>query len=167
MILTIIIILGILAFVLGLLEVYLLPGVGVAGIGAALCALADVVLIGSEYGTSAAVVALFAAIAVLMLMLRAVSRSRTLERLSLDSTIDSTAARAEQLSVKPGDEGRTLTRLALIGNAVIAGKVVEVKSDGAFIPEDTPVVVTSVNEALILVRAKRDDEVREGQADNR
>lgn len=158
MILTIIIVLGILAFVLGLLEVYIIPGFGVAGICSALCALADVLLIGGEYGTTAAVIALFTAIAVLALMLWALSRSKTLERLSLDSTIDSTAARTEQLSVRPGDEGRALTRLALIGNAVISGKTVEVKSDGVFIDEGTPVVVTSVNEALILVRAKQADD---------
>lgn len=152
--LTVIIVLGVLAFVLGMLEVYVVPGFGVAGVCSMLCALADVLLIGHEYGSVAAVAALFAAIIVLGLMMWAFSRSKTLERLSLDSAIDSTNARAEQLSVRPGDEGRALTRLALIGNAEIAGKIVEVKSDGAFIDEGTPVVVISVNEALVVVRAK-------------
>lgn len=154
MILTIIIIVAVLAFVLGLLEVYVVPGFGVAGVCSALCALADILIIGYEYGPVSAVMALFVAIIVLGLMLWAVSRSKTLDRLSLDSTIESTNARAEQLSVRPGDEGRALTRLALIGNAEIAGKVVEVKSEGTFIDENTPVVVVSVNEALVIVRPK-------------
>lgn len=154
MILTVIIIVAVLAFVLGLLEVYVVPGFGVAGVCSALCALADILIIGYEYGPVSAVMALFVAIIVLGLMLWAVSRSKTLDRLSLDSTIESTNARAEQLSVRPGDEGRALTRLALIGNAEIAGKVVEVKSEGTFIDENTPVVVVSVNEALVIVRPK-------------
>jgi len=154
MILTVIIIVAVLAFVLGLLEVYVVPGFGVAGVCSALCALADILIIGYEYGPVSAVMALFVAIIVLGLMLWAVSRSKTLDRLSLDSAIESTNARAEQLSVRPGDEGRALTRLALIGNAEIDGKVVEVKSEGTFIDENTPVVVVSVNEALVIVRPK-------------
>ena len=66
--------------------------------------------------------------------------------------IDSSNATAEQLSVKVGDQGVALTRLALIGNAEINGKVVEVKSSGEFISRGTLLVVVSVNEALIVVR---------------
>ena len=47
-----------------------------------------------------------------------------------------------------------LTRLALIGNADIEGQTVEVKSAGQFIEEGTPIVVVSVNDALILVKPK-------------
>ena len=56
--------------------------------------------------------------------------------------------------MRPGDEGRALTRLALIGNAEIGGRRVEVKSAGEFIDPGTPVVVTEVSEALIVVRRR-------------
>ena len=55
-------------------------------------------------------------------------RSKTLEKYSLHKSIDSTAATQDQLSVQPGDEGVAVTRLALIGNADIGGRLVEVKS---------------------------------------
>ncbi len=72
--------------------------------------------------------------------------------MELKSTIDSTAATAAQLSVRPGDTGRALTRLALIGNAEINGRRVEVKSAGSFIDEGTSIVVTEVSEALVIVK---------------
>ncbi len=98
--------------------------------------------------------ALLVSTVVVLLFFWRLGKSKTLERISLHSTINSTAATEAQLSVKPGDEGRALTRLALIGNADINGKTVEVKSTGDFINEGTPIVVTSVNEALILVKAR-------------
>ena len=71
--------------------------------------------------------------------------------MSLHTSIDSTNATAEQLSIKVGDTGRALTRLALVGNAEIAGKQVEVKSSGEFINPGMPIRVVSVNEAQIIV----------------
>lgn len=76
--------------------------------------------------------------------------------MSLHARIDSTNATEAQLSVKVGDTGRALTRLALIGNAEINGKVVEVKSSGAFLNPGTAVRVVSVSEANITVEALTD-----------
>ena len=84
-------------------------------------------------------------------------RSKAIERVSLKSTIDSTAATQAQLSVKVGDKGKALTRLALIGNARINGQVVEVKSSGEFLSEGTPIQVIAVNEALIIVEEIHED----------
>ena len=80
--------------------------------------------------------------------------SKTLEKYSLHKSIDSTAASAEQLSVRPGDEGVAITRLALIGNADIGGRTVEVKSADGFLDEGTPVVVVRVEDAQITVKKK-------------
>lgn len=84
------------------------------------------------------------------------AHSKTLDRMSLHSTISSTSATPSQLSVKAGDTGVATTRLALIGNAKIADCDVEVKSKDGFINEGTPIIVTRVNEALILVKKRSD-----------
>lgn len=141
-----------LAVALLAVEAFLAPGIGVAGIGAAVCLIAADVVVYYEYGFVPAVVATLVSVAVSLLFLWWLSRSKAVDRMSLQSTISSTAATAAQLSVRPGDRGRALTRLALIGNAEIAGNVVEVKSAGAFIDEGTPVVVVSVSEALVVVQ---------------
>ena len=93
---------------------------------------------------------------VLGLMIWAVARSKTLDKIALHSTISSTNATSAQLEVKVGDKGVALTRLALVGNAEINGKSVEVKSAGAFINPGTPIRVKSVSEALITVVADED-----------
>ena len=47
-----------------------------------------------------------------------------------------------------------ITRLALIGNADIGGRTVEVKSADGFLDEGTPVVVVRVEDAQITVKKK-------------
>ncbi len=148
---TLIIIIAILVLVLGLLEAFVIPGFGIAGISSIACALLDVVLIYNSFGLTWAFGALVIGIVVLFLLLYGVAHSRSFERMSLHTSINSTSATTEQLSIKVGDTGRALTRLALVGNAEIAGKQVEVKSSGEFINPGTPIQVVSVNEAQIIV----------------
>lgn len=148
---TVILILAALAIVLGFIEIFIVPGFGLAGIGAIVCALADAVIIYNTYGLAAAVWATLAAVVLLLAALWWLAHSKTLSRMALHSTISSTNATREQLSVKVGDTGKALTRLALVGNAEIGGKVVEVKSAGPFINPGTPVRVTQVSEANITV----------------
>ena len=106
------------------------------------------------YDRLTATLALIASTAVVLCFIWLLTRPKTLDRMSLKTDIDSTNATTAQLSVRAGHEGTALTRLALIGNAVIDGKTVEVKSTGQFIEEGTPIVVVSVSDALILVRPK-------------
>lgn len=150
-----ILILVLLALVLMAVEVLIVPGFGISGIAAIISALVAEVLIFEEYGMLAAALSLagFALLTVVLLVW--VARSKTIDKVSLHSCIDSTNATKDQLSVKVGDEGVALTRLALIGNAEIAGKTVEVKSAGNFIEEGTPLVVVAVSEALVLVRERQ------------
>ena len=150
----IIIILALLALVLMAVEVFIVPGFGLSGIGAIVCIVAAEFYIYADFGATAAFLALLAFGVLAVLMLWWVGKSKTIDKVSLHSSIDSTNATKEQLSVRVGDEGVALTRLALIGNAEIMGKMVEVKSSGKFIEEGTPLVVTYVNEALILVEER-------------
>ncbi len=150
---TIIIILAVLALVLGLLEVFIIPGFGISGISAIICAVVDLVLIYNDYGFGWACAAVAVALVVLGAMLYIVSHTRAIDKVSLHATISSTSATEAQLSVSVGSEGKALTRLALVGNAEIGGNVVEVKSSGAFIESGTPVRVTMVNEATVVVEA--------------
>ena len=149
--LTIIILLAIVTLLLFAIEALITPGFGVAGICGAVCAVVANILTFIRYGNAIGMAVLGAVVIGFLYWL---SRSRAIERATLHSTISSTAATPAQLSIKAGDEGRAETRLALIGNAVIDGKTVEVKSADGFIDEGTPIVVTRVEDALILVRRK-------------
>lgn len=150
--LTLIIILAILALVLFALEIFVIPGFGVSGIAGLICLGVSAVLTYDAYGMTAAVLLLLATGLLIGLMIWWLAHSRTVDKYSLHSTIDSTAATTAQLSVKVGDRGVAVTRLALIGNARIGGHLVEVKSSGDFLPEGTPVEVIAVSEAQLIVQ---------------
>ena len=152
--LLIIVILAVLAVLLFLVEGFLLPGFGVAGIGGAVCVVVADVIIFYNYGTMAAVIALLVSTVAVLWFFWWLAKSKTLDKMSLHTSIDSSAATDAQLSVTVGEEGVALTRLALFGNAEIGGRVVEVKSDSGFLDEGTRVVVSRVSEALILVKRK-------------
>lgn len=150
----IIVLLVLAALILFAVEAFVTPGFGLSGIAATICVVGAEIMLYREYGGIAALIGAAIFIVCAVLFLWWVSRSKSLERVSLNATVEGTAATTAQLSVQAGDEGVALTRLALIGNAEIEGKMVEVKSTGDFIDEGTPIVVTSVNEALILVKKK-------------
>lgn len=136
------------------IEVFLIPGTSVAGIAACVClVLANCAVFGS-YGLVVGLWTLAGTIVAGTVLGYWIMHSKTMEKYYLHKSIDSTAATEEQLSVKKGDEGVALTRLALIGNAEINGKTVEVKSADGFLDEGTPVVVVRVEEAQITVKKK-------------
>lgn len=146
-----IVLLAVLAIALGLVELFLTPAFGVAGFGAIVSALACAFVVYNVYGVTWAIVTIAVSVLLLIWALRWLMHSKTMDRMSLNASIDSKNASPEQLSVRPGDSGVALTRLALIGNARIGEVVVEVKSSGAFINPGTRIKVISVNEASITV----------------
>ncbi len=143
-----------LSIVLAAVEAFLIPGFGMAGIAALGCFIGANALAFTFYGT----VAGFGLLGVSTLLFAGagywVFTSRSMDKIALKRNIDSTAASEAQLSIHPGDKGRALTRLALVGNAEIEGRIVEVKSADGFLDEGTPVVVTRVENAQIWVRRK-------------
>lgn len=148
---TIIIIIAALTLLFGIIEIFFMPGFGMAGIASIICAIVDAVLIYQSYGLGWAATAVIAGIVLLAIALRWVAKSKTFDSMALHTSIDSTAATQAQLSVKAGDMGKAVTRLALVGNAEIDGKIVEVKSSGEFLSPGTPIRVVSVSEANITV----------------
>lgn len=154
MVVAMIICLIVLCLVMFWIEIFVIPGAGFAGVIGTLSLVALNIAVFSFYGVSWG----FTILAISLLLFFSgfwwVAHSKTLDRYSLKKTIDSTSASDEQLSVCVGDEGVALTRLALVGNADIDGKEVEVKSSDGMIDEGTAVVVSRVCGASVWVRRK-------------
>lgn len=149
---TIIIALIIVALVLMLIEMLLIPGFGIAGLGAlAAFGYANYYAF-TELGCLAGFITLFISLVSAILIITFVLRSRTLDKLGLKKTIDSTVATKANKETKVGDTGVTITRLALIGNALINDKIVEVKSCDGFLDENTPIIVVRILENIIMVK---------------
>lgn len=140
------------AVILFLAELFFIPGISIAGFSAFGC------LIYANYyafvymGTTAGVITLIASAIACIGSLVLFMRSKTLDKLSLKKEISSSVDRQVEKSIKVGDKGISLTRLALMGNADIEGKIVEVKSVDGFLDEKTPIVVVRISNGIILVQ---------------
>lgn len=149
----IIVVLMSLAVGLILVEIFLLPGITLAGIGGFLFAVGGIVYayqLGEWTGNLTLIVSvlLFAGIFVWML------RSGSFSRVALKTDVDSKLTSSRDLGIEPGDEGTTLSRLAPIGKARIKGIAVEAKSQEELIDENTPVVVVRVDGYNVIVKRK-------------
>lgn len=136
------------------LEILVIPGTGIAGIiGFALMGVGvwQAFLV---YGTPAGYYALAGAFALTILTLYFSLRSKTWKRISLKKEIDGRVNVIDAMKIKVGDEGRTTSRLAPSGKAFFGGDFYEVRTTGAYIDQDTEIVVEKIDWNKIYVKRK-------------
>lgn len=133
------------------IEIFLLPGISIAGVSAAISLIYANYYAFTNLGTTGGCISLITSTIGCILMLIWFMRSKTLDRLSLKKDINSSVASQNLANIKKGDTGFCITRLALIGNAEINGHIVEVKSADGFLNEKTPIVVKRIENGVIMV----------------
>ena len=148
---TIIIIFLLFGIVLLLAEIFLLPGISIAGI-AGIAFLAGGIIyaftVDPSYGFYTIIISVIALCAAIWYFMR----SRTLDKLSLHTEITGTIETVDESSVKVGDKGITVSRLAPIGKVKINNVTMEAKSIYDFIDEGTEVEVVTVNKTNVDVK---------------
>jgi membrane-bound ClpP family serine protease len=132
-------------------EVFLIPGISIAGIASAICLLYAVYYAFAEISVLAGILTLVVAAVGVVGVTAWFMRSKTVDRLSLKKTIDYDLSPLKDVHIQVGDKGHAVTRLALIGNADINGHILEVRSADGFIDEKTPIVVERIKDGCILV----------------
>lgn len=150
----IIVLLLIAAIILFLVELFLLPGISVAGILAGGCAFFANYYAFAHLGQLGGCITLAVSVVACVGSLMWFMRSKTLDRIALKKEIKGTVDHSAEDAVRVGDNGVALTRLALIGQAEINGKIVEVRSADGFIDEQTPLVVKRIVDGVIFVSVK-------------
>lgn len=148
----IIVALVIVALVLMVVEMLLIPGFGIAGLGAIGAFGYANYYAFTEIGNLAGFITLTSSLFLAIVIIVFVLRSRTMDKLALNKNIDSTVANKASKEVRVGDTGVTLTRLALIGNALVNDNIIEVKSCDGFLDENTPIIVERIAENVIMVK---------------
>ena len=126
--LTGIVILLLIALLLIFLEIFVLPGINVAGILGLLLMIAGIYLSYRQIGAPTAHYILAATLILGTLILVFGLRSSTWRKVSLDTAIESKAFDNVAENVKVGDHGTALTRLGPIGTVEINGMTFEAKS---------------------------------------
>ena len=140
---------GLLLFIV---EVFLIPGISIAGIASAICILYANYYAFSALGAEAGFLTLAVSVAGCIGITAWFMHSKTVHKLSLKKSLDYKINPLKGLNIKVGNEGIAVTRLALIGNAEISGHIIEVRSADGLIDEKTPIYVERIVENTVIVR---------------
>lgn len=140
-----------------LIELFLIPGTSFASLISGCCMIYAVYHAFAHMGVWWGTATLLIAIVVAVLSVIWFMRSKTLDKVSLKKDIEGSVEQPGRDAIKVGDEGVSLTRLALIGNAQFQDDIIEVKSAEGFIEAKTPIRVVRKDNSLILVEPIQKD----------
>lgn len=135
-----------------ILEIYLIPGISLAGIASVACFIAGISYAFIEIGPLAGFLFLLGSLLVLGLFLYGFYKSKVFDRMALKSEVASRPEPFQGLDVKPGDKGKTVSRLAPIGKIQVGGKTIEGRSENEMLDPGTPVEIVEVGSYNVLVR---------------
>jgi len=149
---TLIVILIVVGLSLMVVEVVVLPGITVAGVGGVLLIGCGVALAYKWFGGTAGTAALVGTGALFIVFMIYALRAKTWDRLSLNSEIDSRVNVVDTDDIMLGDRGMTVSRLAPIGKIIIREKIMEGKSEFGLIDENREIEVVYVSGSTVVVQ---------------
>ncbi|MDP2424216.1 MAG: NfeD family protein [Bacteroidales bacterium] len=151
---TVIILLIVVGLLLLLLEVLVVPGTTFVGVTGFVLLIISIWQTYVVYGSTAGHYTLLGILLLTFLALYFSLKSKTWRIMILNTQIDSKMNEVDPEKVKPGDAGKTISRLAPAGKAIINGEYYEVHTLGEFIDQQTEIVVIKVEYSKILVKPK-------------
>lgn len=150
LIISMLIIAGLILFII---EVFLIPGISVAGIASACSLLYAIYYAFDSLGTQAGIITIGITIIGITGITIWFMKGKTVDKLALKQTLDYKPNPLKGVDIHVEDIGTTITRLTLIGNAEINGHILEVQSADGFIDEKTPIKVCRITPNTIYVQS--------------
>lgn len=147
----IIIFLIILGIVLLLIEVTILPGITVAGVGSFLVLVYSVYLAFTSYGSLVGFLTLAFVLIVSPLLVYYFFKGKAGKSMILNTVLTGVANEINPDKVKVGDIGVTIGRLAPMGKIKVNDEVVEVRSTGAFVNPGEKVRIIHIEKSMVTV----------------
>jgi membrane-bound ClpP family serine protease len=137
-----------------LIELLVIPGISIFGIAGFLCMIGGVLASYIYHGsTTGNITLIFTVVASVLTMLLAFRR-KTWKKMGLAASIDSKIIAIEPDTIKAGDTGKAITRLAPMGKVMVLDKICEAKSITGYIHENTEIVVIKISENQLIVKPK-------------
>lgn len=147
----IILFLIILGIILLLLELVVIPGITIAGIGGVLVLGASIYLAFAEYGLWAGfITTAFILIAAPVLIVK-ILKGKAGKRIALQTEITGTVDKIDASLIRIGDEGISIGRLAPTGKVRINGQTMEGKALTGFIDQQAAIRVVEVLKTQVIV----------------
>ena len=152
------VLLVIFATVMLTVEVVFIPGFGITGFTGVLAMIGSIFYAFVEISSAAGWITLLVGGMISIALFLWALYGNSIDKIALKKNIKSTVRTVDMSLFAVGDRGVTKTRLALIGEAVIKGQVVEVKSEGGFINENEEVEVIRVSDdSLFVVKVEQEN----------
>lgn len=145
----------ILAIVIGvaliLIEIIIVPGLGICGIGGGILTLFAYYMSFSNYGTTWGIVSVAASLLLLAAFWYILINSRFAKVMHLKTTIDSQVAEDNSAHVAIGARAKALTRMNLVGRIEVDGQEYEGRAT-TFLEAGTPLEVIGIEDNIVLVK---------------
>ena len=142
----------VLGFLLLFLELFVVPGITIAGIGGGLLLIGGIVLSFNEYGNLVGLITLAVTFGLMLFGLFYAFKSKTWRGITLNKAIDSKVNTLELEEVMAGDKGKAISRLAPMGKILINDQYYEAKTLNDFIDQEAEVEVIKVKNGKIIVK---------------
>ena len=149
----IVILLCTIGILLILVEIFLIPGLTITGIGGAVFSIGGVVYAFMHIGTMAGIITLISVVAMIGIAFVYLVKSKALDRIALKTDINSTVAAKELPDISEGDKGITISRLNPVGKVKVNNITMEAKTFSGFIDENTTITVVKVSPTQLIVTA--------------
>jgi membrane-bound ClpP family serine protease len=149
----IVIILCVIGILLILIEIFLIPGLTFTAIAGAVFSLGGVYYAFRFLGTAAGIITLISVAVIIGIAFVYLVKSKALDRIALQTDIDSTVASKELPDISAGDTGISISRLNPIGKVRVNNITMEAKTLSDFIDENTTVTVVKVSPTQLVVTA--------------
>lgn len=136
-------------------EVFLLPGITIAGIAGGVMLIGSVAYAFYYIGETAGYITIAANVIIIVAAFLFILKSNALNHIALKTDIDATVDQTEILQLNIGQTGVALSRLNPIGKAEFDNQyIVEVKSiTGEFIDEGESVQIVKIEKSSVMVQS--------------
>ncbi|MGL5319072.1 MAG: NfeD family protein [Bacteroidales bacterium] len=151
----IIVLILLLAIFLFLAEIFILPGLSIAGIAGVAVSICGIAYAYFTFGTTGMIITLITGILLFILLFYLSLKSKIFDSLALKKDIKSTVADKNLKNIAPGNEVLTVSRLNPMGKVVKDNDFFEAKSESGYIDEDRIVFVKRVEGNTIIVSLEK------------
>lgn len=133
------------------IEIAMIPGVGIMGFIGTGTMIASAVYAFMNMGFIAGCITIAIVVLVTVMLVLWAIYGKSLDNVALKKEIDSTVEKEGRESLCVGEKGVSVTRLALIGEVQFGERIVEVTSCDGFIGEKNEVVVKRIVSGIVYV----------------
>lgn len=141
------------AIALFFLEMVFLPGITVAGVSGFVLAVGS---IGYAFSLGVGIgwTTLVLSLAIFGILFAWLLRSKSLGKMALRAEVASRLQSVQDIGIRVGDEGQTLSRLAPMGKVAIGSETLEAQAQTGMIDEQTLVEVVRIESNHVIVKPK-------------